>query len=278
MTVNSHGYEISYQIQGSGPYLILLHGYGGNPNHWEAVAKQLQEQYTVVRPNFSKLYYDNKANLNLQQLVDIFSDFVAFFVKHNDHQAVYLAANSFGAMLAQGVCILKPEYIRKLILVGPMPSKPLQYIKDPALKHLLKLGVSSKLVFLLLKTKLGKIILPALTEIWHVVAKKDVTAKQTKWTEFSDRKLKLLTLAIVRFYDINKTANWKKWLVHSRFMKSPVLIIWGSLDRIWELGIAERMHYHIPNSELLFIPKAGHLVMLDEPTKTADAILHYLQN
>ena len=42
-------------------------------------------------------------------------------------------------------------------------------------------------------------------------------------------------------------------------LKMPVLIVWGSEDRIFPVSQAEAMHRLVPQSELDLVPGCGHL-------------------
>jgi pimeloyl-ACP methyl ester carboxylesterase len=48
-------------------------------------------------------------------------------------------------------------------------------------------------------------------------------------------------------------------------VKCPVLIIHGEDDRLIPVKDAELMHQHIPNSQFVVIPQAGHLPNLEQP-------------
>src|SRR5713101_6560572 len=57
-----------------------------------------------------------------------------------------------------------------------------------------------------------------------------------------------------------------------KVMGKPTLIIWGEHDAQMPLKIAQRLHYDIPESRLVIIPDAGHLVLFDAPDDVARAI------
>ena len=57
-----------------------------------------------------------------------------------------------------------------------------------------------------------------------------------------------------------------------KVMGIPTLIIWGENDAQIPLKIAQRLHRDIPESRLVIIPGAGHLVLFDAPDDVARAI------
>jgi 3-oxoadipate enol-lactonase len=58
----------------------------------------------------------------------------------------------------------------------------------------------------------------------------------------------------------------------------PVLIIHGSDDQLIPIHEAESMSQQIPGSQLIAIPKAGHLPNLEQPEKYNQAIRNFIQS
>jgi pimeloyl-ACP methyl ester carboxylesterase len=61
-----------------------------------------------------------------------------------------------------------------------------------------------------------------------------------------------------------------------KVMGKPTLIIWGENDAQIPLKIAQRLHRDIPESRLVIIPGAGHLVLFDAPDDVAGAIRDFV--
>ena len=57
-----------------------------------------------------------------------------------------------------------------------------------------------------------------------------------------------------------------------KVMGKPALIIWGEHDAQIPLKIAQRLHHDIPESRLVIIPGAGHLILFDAPEDVGRAI------
>lgn len=61
-----------------------------------------------------------------------------------------------------------------------------------------------------------------------------------------------------------------------KVMRKPTLIIWGENDRQIPLKLAQRLHHDIPESRLVIIPGAGHLILFDAPGQVASALADFL--
>jgi len=57
-----------------------------------------------------------------------------------------------------------------------------------------------------------------------------------------------------------------------KHMGKPTLIIWGEKDQQIPLEYAQRLHRDIPESRLVIIPDAGHLILFDAPDAVASAL------
>ena len=56
----------------------------------------------------------------------------------------------------------------------------------------------------------------------------------------------------------------------------PTLIIWGEKDAQIPLKFAQRLHREIPESRLVIIPEAGHMVLFDASQQVADALSDFI--
>jgi pimeloyl-ACP methyl ester carboxylesterase len=59
-------------------------------------------------------------------------------------------------------------------------------------------------------------------------------------------------------------------------MGKPALIIWGEKDAQIPLKYAQRLHREIPESRLVIIPDAGHMILFDAPNQVASALTDFV--
>jgi len=60
-------------------------------------------------------------------------------------------------------------------------------------------------------------------------------------------------------------------------IKVPVLIIWGKEDDVVPLEVGEKFQRVIPNSQLIVLPRCGHIPPEEKPPATREAILNFLK-
>jgi pimeloyl-ACP methyl ester carboxylesterase len=56
----------------------------------------------------------------------------------------------------------------------------------------------------------------------------------------------------------------------------PTLILWGANDKILGIKAADRFHQILPDSQLIWIEKCGHVPHLEQPQVTATEILNWV--
>lgn len=59
-------------------------------------------------------------------------------------------------------------------------------------------------------------------------------------------------------------------------IRVPVLIIWGKEDKVVPLKVGRKFKRDIPDSELVIIPKCGHIPQEEEPQETKRIINAFL--
>ena len=59
-------------------------------------------------------------------------------------------------------------------------------------------------------------------------------------------------------------------------IRRPTLILCGQEDRLTPVKYSTYLHENIPNSRLLLIPKAGHVVMAEQPEPLNRALEAFL--
>jgi pimeloyl-ACP methyl ester carboxylesterase len=60
-------------------------------------------------------------------------------------------------------------------------------------------------------------------------------------------------------------------------IKVPVLVIWGEDDEVVPLSVGKNFKRDIPDSELVILPKCGHIPPEEEALKTTQSIIEFLK-
>jgi haloalkane dehalogenase len=93
------------------------------------------------------------------------------------------------------------------------------------------------------------------------------------WKAFADDARRAAQLELYRSGDFEKLVPYDGCVAR---LAIPALILWGSTDRFASVKMAHRFHDEIPGSELAIFDGVGHFVWEDEPVRTAQALVEFL--
>ena len=131
-----NGVTIHARSGGSGPAVVLLHGYGETGDMWAPLAADLARDHTVIVPDLRGLGLSSKPTGGFDkktQAADVDGLLTALNVRQAD-----VVAHDIGNMVAFQFAAQHPERVRRLVLIdAPVPGVgPWEEIlKNPLLWH-----------------------------------------------------------------------------------------------------------------------------------------------
>lgn len=248
------GVKIGGLITGSGPPLLLLHGFAGSWAEWKITLPTLTRHFKVYVPTMPGHGESGPIpDYSLETARRLFLS----FMDSERLEKVYLIGHSMGGLLALDIALNHPDRVIKLVLI------------DSA-------GMGSEIHWglrLLSLPFLGEIVLDFLwPRVWpgiKAVARlvgidlPDLTVKGTAWRPA--RGMARLLRAGVGLSGQKLWPSIKKKLPD---LKIPTLIIWGERDELFPLSQAIAAHRTIPGSKLYILRGCGHLL----PPRCADEL------
>lgn len=237
--------RIFYERSGSGPAVMLLHGWGCNHTFWHPIAQVLSRSYTVYNfdlPGFGQSDEPMTA-WGVNEYVEMLEAFVAEHCPGNDASAghrlppVSLVGHSFGGRMS--ILYASRNPVTRIALVdaaGIRPKRTLGYYRRVytyKFKRWLVLNVFHR---------------PELFEQWrsHQGSADYKAASARMKPVFS----KVVNQDLQEFLPA---------------IQAPVLLFWGEKDTATPLSDALRMQRLIPSeTRLVVIPGAGHFAAFME--------------
>ncbi len=131
-TLQVIGASIYYEVRGSGPILLLIHGGGGDADKFHNVADHLAKWYTVVTYDRRGHSRSNLVNKNEDYHVHTHSEDAHRLLANLTKEPAYVFGSSSGAVIGLDLCIRHPEQVQLLI-----PHEPvlLQLLSENELKQ-----------------------------------------------------------------------------------------------------------------------------------------------
>lgn len=240
--VEAGGHRIAYRERGSGPPLVLLHGWPLDSREWWRQLNGLADEFRVVAwdaPGAGR----SPDPPETFRLAD-WADCLAQFLEVLDLAPAHVAGLSFGGGLALELFRRHPEVIRSMILMsayaGWRGSLPAEEVRQRV------------------ELTRGNMKLPP--ERW-VPALIDTLLPEARSSELADELATLLAdvhpeatrTALEAFAD----ADLSDTLVD---VDVPTLLLYGELDVRSPREVWEPIHEGIAGSRLVVIPDVGHMV------------------
>lgn len=281
LQVNLNNYKFNYVENGNGDNLVFVHGSASDYRTWDKQMEYFSKDYhTIVYSR--RFHWPNKPiadneDYSMAKHVEDLEEFLKFI----GNQPVHLVGHSYGALICILLAIKNSELIHTLTLAEP-PAVALFVSNIPKPMEILKLFFSKpKLAFGIIKFG-AKGIAP--------------TTKAFKQNNM-DKALSIFgkaTLGVDTFLNLSKPrleqsrANlMKAELLGSGFLpldknkiqniKLPTLLISGqNSPKLWQHLLVE-LNKLIPNSELIIIPEASHIMHEDNVSNYNETVLSFLK-
>jgi 3-oxoadipate enol-lactonase len=180
-----------------------------------------------------------------------------------DCQPCHFVGFSMGGMVALRIAARNPELIRSLVLIDtssePEPRKG--YLRNKAM-----LGVTRSLGP---KPIANKVISMFFGPAFLHDPERNLLRKTWKAHFLANDRI-----GVVRA--VRGALSRPGITSEIRHIKAPALILWGDQDHLTDKEKADIMHKHISHSELLIVPKAGHMSPVEEPAFVNHSIRTFL--
>lgn len=270
-TFDYQGVKINYYEAGQGPPIILLHGFGGCGYSWRFLAPALAAEHRVFTIDLKGYGLSDKPEDGNYAVRDQ-ADIVAAFIRSQDLHDLVMMGHSIGGAVTLMTYLKvrqdQPERITRLVLIDSAgyPQKLPWFIwlaQAPGLG-----SVGGKLVSPRLAASL------VLKKCYYDDAK--ITEEQIDTYAYYGS-LPGAREAVVQTAKQIIPADIDALIAQYKTISVPVLIIWGEADEVVPLAVGKKFKRDIPDSQLVILPKCGHMPPEEEPGETRQAIMDFLR-
>lgn len=253
-------HRIVYLEGGKGATILLLHGFGGNKDHWTDFARHMKGFHLVIPdiPGFGESSQVREDRYDIENQVTR----IARFVETLKLDKFHIAGNSMGGALSAAFAAKHPDRILTVTLL------------DTA-------GVPcEKNSELILELQKGNNPLLAGTDEGYDRLMSLIFAKPpTIPAPFR----KILAADWIAHRAFN-TKIWKDWQPEHfslepilPMIQAPVLILWGDQDKLLDVGSVAFLEKNLKNTRTVILKDAGHCPMVEKPEETAKACVDFLK-
>ncbi|MDH5180721.1 MAG: pimeloyl-ACP methyl ester esterase BioH [Gammaproteobacteria bacterium] len=251
--------RIYIESAGSGPDLVLLHGWGMHGGYWQGMVAELANTYrvhVVDLPGHGHSPYQHEQTLD---------DFAAGVVKALSEQVtapVFLMGWSLGGLIAQQITASSPQLVQRLLLVASSPSFIQREGWAGAMTPEVLQGFADNLAldyrgtlsrFLALQVRGSEQQQQALREL-----------RQQMYSR-GEPDLQGLRVGLSLLRDVDLRSELSQ-------ITQPVCLLAGERDTLVPASVCEGMQSLLAQIETHVIPRAGHAPFLSHPALSLDVI------
>jgi abhydrolase domain-containing protein 6 len=254
-------FEIAYLEGGEGPTVLLIHGFGGDKEHWTRFARQLTERYRVIAidlPGFgesSRLegysYAPREQAERLEKLR------AALGIKR-----MHLVGNSMGGMIAG---VYAREYQGQVLSLTLIDSGGIRSPEPSELSRELAQGRNPLVVES--REDMDRLLDFNFHEKPFIPS---VVVDQIYEKSFPRREWNRRIFSEIE----DKDTIVEDALPH---IQVPILVLWGNKDRVINVSATQTVKKVKPEAEIKILTDCGHAPMIERVEESSEIFLEFVQ-
>lgn len=255
-------FTLAFDESGSGPPLLLIHGYPLNRHLWQSQLTGLADTVRVIAPDL-RGHGDSETGNQSHTMEQLAQDCFDFITAVRIQQQLVICGLSMGGYVAMAMLRLHPERIAAVIFTATRPAadtlearanrqKSIQLVQEQGTAPI----ISSMLPRLLSpETNSNR---PDLASQAHEVM------------------ISIKTSTVIK--DLEGLMTRPDSTLDLASLVKPVLIIHGADDQIVPVAEAQALQQTISGAQLVILPAAGHLPNLEQPALFNHAVRTFLKS
>ena len=248
-TVNVNGMDIAYERWGSGPPLLLIHGFPLDRSSWNAVVPFLVTEFDLIIPDL-RGFGDSSAINNPYRMVDVADDLAGLLDQLGVGKAA-VAGHSMGGYAALAFAAKYSGRVSALALVSSQAAADTPERKDGRYKTAQAVGDEGTGVVIDAMT--SKFSAKSATQnfVREIMARQKPSGMiggLEAMAEREDRNAVVAGLTV------------------------PLVLVHGDADNLIPVDKAREIKAAAGSAQLIELKDVGHLPMVDAPKETADAL------
>jgi pimeloyl-ACP methyl ester carboxylesterase/glyoxylase-like metal-dependent hydrolase (beta-lactamase superfamily II) len=270
--ITTNGVTIHVRVGGTGPAVVLLHGYGETGDMWAPLAARLAPRRTVIVPDLRGMGLSSHPASGYEKLTQAVD--LAGVLDTLGVDRIELVAHDIGNMVAYAFAAKYRGRVSKLaVLDAPVPGiGPWQEIlRNPLLWHFRFGGPDME------RLVRGRERI-YLDRFWN-----EFSADPKRFGELSRQHYARLYArpgamrsGFEQFKAFDRDAQDNQELLAAGPLEMPVLAVGG--ERSFGATMAAVMRFAASNVQEGVIPRAGHWLMEENPDATVDAVAAFLDS
>lgn len=268
-----NGLRLHYAEIGSGPLVVLLHGYPESWYMWHNILPRLGAHFHVVAPDMRGYNWSDKPlGVGAYRVGEVAGDIVAL-IEALGEESASIVAHDWGGLVAWELGMRHPDRLSKLVVINaPHPAVYARETRNPV--QLLR---SAYVLFFQL---------PVISEaVSRLMVKYSLRGSSAVPGAFSEEALDIYqngiaqpgaATAMLNYYRAGFRNARGMFFGDFPIVHTPTMLIWGMKDMALGPGLIEGTEEWVPGLRVERVEESGHWVPEEKPRLVADLLIDFL--
>lgn len=253
-----NGFDLYYNLYGSGPPIVFVHGLGMDQSMWDLQIPQFSPHYQVIL--YDLRGHGQSESPPFPYSIELFADDLHFFLRFLGLQKAVLIGLSLGGRILLKFALKYPEEIRALILCAAQSETPQE--SKQRFNWLAEMAQKEGMA------KVGEAYFSL--PLFQTLAEKQPARFQRE----KERFIKASPLGFA--HACLAIAQMEPLTPHLEQIKGPTLALAGEWDTPY-LPFLDLYSTKIPQCQKKIIPQAGHISNLENPLAFQETVQEFLK-
>lgn len=256
------GARIRYRDEGSGPAVVLVHGFASSLETWAAVTPALRERHRVLSLDMKGFGWSDRPDGDYSPEAQ--ARIVLALMDQRGITRADFVAHSYGASIVLQLALLAPDRVGRIAIYdGWAYSSQL-----PAFFHVARADGFGEAMF---AAWYGERVEDRLALAFY--DRRFVTMDLVDDVERALRRPGTYAAALAAV----RAMHYERLEPRYREIRQPVLLLWGREDRVTPLPVGERLSRDLPGARLVVYPRCGHFPMIEHAAQSTAELARFLE-
>lgn len=269
--------RMHYVTQGTGPLVVLLHGF---PEFWYSWRWQIpflaEHGYRVVAPDL-RGYNRTEKPARGYDIPTLLRDIAGLIEGLGEERAI-IVGHDWGGVLAWHFAIDYPQMTSKLIVMNaPHPGAMMRELRTPAQMrkswYILAFQIPWLPEYLLTRNHASAIS----SMIYRSAVQKDAFTPETLARYEEAMSIPGALPAALNYYRQLLRHGLRHYRSRTMRVDAPTLLIWGEQDIALGIELTHDLNEWVPDLQVRYLPNSGHWVQQEQPDEVNRLVLKFLQ-
>jgi|SRR5690625_914919 len=255
----------AYDVVGTGPPIVLLHGFTGTKRTWQSLVEVLKDTYQVITVD---LPGHGKTKTRTERSMKQCCDDLQYLIKYLGFSKVHMLGYSLGGRTALSFSIYYPEKVSSLILESASPG--LEKVEDQEARQKRDHQLANRL-----ETE-G---IDAFVNFWEKIplfATQQALPQAVKRQVRHERRSQSAHQLACSLRSMGTGAQ-PSWWKKINDLKMPILLLVGALDAKF-VAINHLMAKQMHTSHIHEVENSGHAIHVEQPYKFGKIVKRFLNH